>query len=190
MERSRSPLFVTGSRSLWTSTLWKSLAHFIQGSRSKWLLSRSCRTLTLHRRILRASNHEDVTEIDRPLGGIVNIAVAEPSRFRVLRHYISSKEHGAFVLASLTGVVTGFSNDVDKPCYINVKPFFHSWPRFAAVLKGVCEADSLFFHTRLYLGRAVQMCNAPGSSTKKEKIVPRLKAVCCARARGVSSDAW
>ena len=77
----------------------------------------------------------------------MNIAVAEPSRFRVLRHYISSKEHGAFVLASLTGIVTGFSNDVDKPCYINVKPFFHSWPRFAAVLKGVCEADSLFFHT-------------------------------------------
>lgn len=29
-----------------------------------------------------------------------------------------------------------------------VKPFSHSWPRFAAVIKHVLDADTLFFLTR------------------------------------------
>ena len=104
-------------------------------------------TLILRRRILKISNHGDVVEIECPRGGIMNIAVADPFRLKVLRNYISWKEHRSFVVASLTGVTTGFSNDANQPCHISVKPFFHSWPRFTAVVKEVCKAEYLFFST-------------------------------------------
>lgn len=92
------------------------------------------------------SNHQDVVKITSPPGGIVNITAADPSDLRIAKDYVFSKEHNAFVVASLTGVTTFFSNDGGFR-EICIMPFLHSWPRFTAVLGSVFGTDSLYFRS-------------------------------------------
>lgn len=100
------------------------------------------------RRILKISNHNDVIAIKTPPGGIVNLAVANPAQLTVLGNYVCSSEHMTFVVSSLAGVLTFFNNERGRVCRMAVKPFTHSWPRFAAVVKQVLAANALLFLTR------------------------------------------
>ena len=75
------------------------------------------------------------------------MAVANPSDLTVLNNYIGWAERKCFVVASLTAVTTYFNNTSTGVRQICVKPFFHSWPRFTAVLGAVMEADKLHFQS-------------------------------------------
>lgn len=103
--------------------------------------------LTPSRRILKISNHKDVVEITSPKGGIVNIAVADPEKLMMRGSFICSKKRKTFVVASLVGVTTRFYNDGSGSSHICVRPFYHSWPRFTAVVKQVLGANTLYFRS-------------------------------------------
>ena len=75
------------------------------------------------------------------------MSVADPSKFCDIGGYVCAKEHKSFVVATLTGVCTYFSNQEGPVRQICVKPFFHSWPRFVAVIGSVVGADRLHFRT-------------------------------------------
>lgn len=105
-----------------------------------------CHLLICARRILQVSNHLDVVKITSPPGGIVNITAADPKKFKVMKDYVFSTEHNAFIVASLTGVTTYFSN-VPGFREVCVLPFLHSWPRFGAVLGRIFRTDKLYFRT-------------------------------------------
>ena len=77
----------------------------------------------------------------------MNIAVADPSVFRTFNGYLGAIQHGVFTVGSLTGVVAHFENDPKGNREICIKPFFHSWPRFTAVLGDVFKSDILHFRT-------------------------------------------
>jgi hypothetical protein len=103
--------------------------------------------LTCCRRILQISNHQDVIQVTSPRGGIINIAVADPTSLIDIRGYIYSKATNQTAFASLTAVTTFFSNSSNGMREICVKPFFHSWPRFTAVLGEVFGAKALHFRS-------------------------------------------
>lgn len=77
----------------------------------------------------------------------MNMAVADPSKFKLINGYVSSVDHNIFVVASLTAVTTYFNNSSSGIRQICVKPFFHSWPRFTAVIGKILGADVLHFRT-------------------------------------------
>jgi hypothetical protein len=78
----------------------------------------------------------------------VNIAVADPSMFKFQKGYLISDQPRSFVFGSLTGVTTFFNNESHIGFReICIKPFFHNWPRFTAVLGSVLDTDLLYFRT-------------------------------------------
>ena len=77
----------------------------------------------------------------------MNIAVADPSSLTILDSFLVSKKHKMFTVSSLVGVTTHFSNPPSTIHQICIKPFFHSWPRFTAVIASVFNARSLFIRT-------------------------------------------
>lgn len=77
----------------------------------------------------------------------MNIAVADPTEFKDSKGYVTSISHNTFVVASITAVATFFSNSPNGMHEICVKPFFHSWPRFTAVLGKVFGATAVHFRS-------------------------------------------
>lgn len=104
-------------------------------------------SLICDRRILQISNHQDVVQINLPRGGILNISVADPDDFNDTKGYITSNKHNMFVVSSITAVTTYFSNGSNGMREICVKPFFHSWPRFTAVLGHVFGTKVIHFRS-------------------------------------------
>lgn len=102
---------------------------------------------TIGRRILQISNHQDVLNMRTLPGGIVNLSLADPTKLKLFKGLVSSRENNSFVVGTLSGITTLFVNGLDDLREICVKPFFHSWPRFAAVLGSVCNADAVYFRT-------------------------------------------
>jgi len=151
--------------------------HIDRQSRSTSLCPFSFCCLTCDRRILQISNHQDVVQITSPPGGILNIAVADPTDLNSTKGYITSNSHNSFVVASITAVTTYFSNNSNGMREICVKPFFHSWPRLTAVLGHVFGTETvhfcswengIVFGTGMYESRGPRLfpdrrnkCNAP-----------------------------
>lgn len=77
----------------------------------------------------------------------MNVSVADPTKLKTLKGVVVSTEHNSFVVGTITGVTTLFANNDDDIREICVKPFFHSWPRFTAVLGQAFQADAIFFRT-------------------------------------------
>lgn len=77
----------------------------------------------------------------------MNVAVADPTEFQDCKGYLTSNSHNSFVVASITAVTTFFSNSGNGMREICVKPFFHSWPRFTAVLGHVFGAETIHFRS-------------------------------------------
>lgn len=103
--------------------------------------------LTQTRRILCISNHEDVRKITSPPDGIINIAVADLANLQLINNYICSKANNIFIVVSLTAVMTYFCDDPNRIRGVCVKPFFHSWPRFTAVVGSVLGCSTLHFRS-------------------------------------------
>lgn len=103
--------------------------------------------LIFPRRILHISNHKDTVEINSPPGGVVNIAVAEPSKLTEIGGYVCAVEHHSFIISTLMGVCTYFDNEKGSIRQICIKPFFHSWPRFIAVIGSILGSERLRFRT-------------------------------------------
>ncbi|KAF9779575.1 hypothetical protein BJ322DRAFT_1024444 [Thelephora terrestris] len=98
-------------------------------------------------RLLKCASHPDVTSLKSPKGGIINVALREPASLSLNPNsgYLRSKENSSWILASLTGQVTYFSNSGIRQ--ICVTPFAHRWYRFVAVLAAVCEQPILYFQS-------------------------------------------
>jgi hypothetical protein len=95
--------------------------------------------------LLKCTSHSDNTTIKSPKGGIVNVALADPSSFSVHAGsgQLWSEKHRSWVLSSLVGQTTYFSpSDIRQIC---VTPFSHGWYRFVAVLATVYGQRSLYF---------------------------------------------
>jgi hypothetical protein len=76
----------------------------------------------------------------------VNIGVADPATLKTVDGgLVASVKYNSFVVGSLTGVTSYFSNGPGRIRGICVKPFFHSWPRFAGVLGQVFGTEKLYF---------------------------------------------
>lgn len=123
-----------------------------------------CNWLIQCRRILRISNHEDVRKITSPPDGIVNIVIANPTKLQLINNYICSKAHNVFIVASLTAVTTYFCNHPNGIRGVCVKPFFHSWPRFVAIIGSVLGSSTLHFrswHGGIVFGVATTSSHGP-----------------------------
>ena len=73
----------------------------------------------------------------------------------MINGYVGSSKYNTFAVGSLMGITTFFS-DGSGPGGIHeicIKPFFHSWPRFTALLGKVYGSDAL--HFRLWKGGVV-----------------------------------
>jgi hypothetical protein len=96
-----------------------------------------------YRRLLACAAHADSVAIKAPIGGIVNMSLADPSMFSFNdKGYLWSKATNSWVLTSLTGLSTYYSTSGIRQ--ICVTPFAHGWLRFAAVLAQMCGVRSVF----------------------------------------------
>jgi hypothetical protein len=76
----------------------------------------------------------------------MNIGVTDPATLKTTNDgLIASVKYGSFVVGSLTGVTSYFADGPGRIRGICVKPFFHSWQRFAGVLGQVFSANKLYF---------------------------------------------
>lgn len=75
------------------------------------------------------------------------MAVADPAKFHLINGHVASVEHGIFTVGSLIGTTTFFENIPLGSREICIKPFFHSWPRFVAVLAKISGAEILHFRS-------------------------------------------
>lgn len=107
----------------------------------------------MSRRTLLVSNHQDTDTITCPAGGILNMAVATPSAFTLINNLVGSPGHGLFTVGTLTGIVAHFDNVAGGSRQLCLKPFFHSWPRFIAVLGAISGTEVL--HFRSWMGGVV-----------------------------------
>ena len=99
---------------------------------------------------MKCASHADNTRIKHPKGGIVNVALVDPSTlyFDTDGGYLRSKETQSWVFGSLLGETTHFSNGKIKQ--ICVKPFAHGWHRFMAVIAAVSGFKT--FHVQSFKG--------------------------------------
>jgi len=98
-------------------------------------------------RVLVLASHTDKTFVKSPVGGIVNIALADPSSvtFDPETRYLFSTTHKTWVLSSLVGQTTHFSAGT-RP-QICVAPSAHGWHRLTALLAKVCNHNVLYFQS-------------------------------------------
>ena len=78
---------------------------------------------------------------------IINVALANPSSMSVHARsgYLWSNAARSWVVTTLLGQTTYYSNCVDSICQVSVTPFAHGWHRFVAVLGTVYGQDVLYF---------------------------------------------
>lgn len=91
------------------------------------------------------ASHKDVTTLKNPKGGIINIALSDPSKLFInpTYGYLSMSESKSWVVNTLLGQTTYHSTtNIRQIC---ITPFAHGWHRFVAVLAKVCQKPKLFF---------------------------------------------
>lgn len=99
------------------------------------------------RRLLKCAAHPDNTTIKWPKGGVINVALADPTSLSVdpKTGYLMSEVNKTWVVSSLLGQTTYFSHSIIRQ--ICITPFSHGWYRFASVLSKVYGQDALFFQS-------------------------------------------
>ena len=98
-------------------------------------------------RLLLCATHADKTSIKSPMGGIINIALADPLSFAIdpKYGYLTSAAEKNWVLCSLMGQTTYYSTGKIKQ--ICVAPFPHGWYWMTALLADLCNHDVLYFQS-------------------------------------------
>ena len=86
-----------------------------------------------------------MTSLRNPKGGLINVALTDPSSLFVNQTYgyLSSKAHSSWTASTLLGEVEFHSDtSIHQIC---ITPFTHGWFRFVAVLAQVFGRKTLFF---------------------------------------------
>ena len=91
----------------------------------------------------------DSTSIRTPKGGVINIALANPTDLSVDQKsgYLWSQKHNSWVVSSLLGQTTYYSNTTKAIHEVCITPFTHGWYQFTALLGQVYGELNLSFQT-------------------------------------------
>ena len=97
--------------------------------------------------MLKCTSHDDNVSFKSPPGGIINVALADPSTlaFDSDTGYLCSTSGQAWIMSSVVGQTTYFSSG--KIPQICVLPSAHGWHRLVAVLAAVSGNSTLYFQS-------------------------------------------